>query len=264
MSDKKYYVDDYSLTSLRLDLYFDNTILGSATCFIVNEKGKDFLVTNYHVLTGRHPDTNRVINSSAAIPNKIRVWCHSSLSVRGYGAWVIRDLSLYDEEGKPRWIEHPQMCIRDPEHPSEHNVDIVVLPLDSDIDIKIYSIDLFGNDDILVAPGTPVSIIGYPLGLTGADLFPIWKTGHIASDIEAHYSNRFFYIDATTRGGMSGSPVVYRSWGVNQTLSGEIIFSNGITTKLLGIYSGRIHEDSEVGIVWKPYLIKEIIDTYNA
>src|SRR5262245_40504147 len=58
-------------------------------------------------------------------------------------------------------------------------------------------------------PGTPVSVIGFPLGLKPLAYFAVWKTGHIASDISL--SNRFL-IDATTHKGMSGSPVVSRRW----------------------------------------------------
>ena len=34
----------------------------------------------------------------------------------------------------------------------------------------------------------------------------------------------------------------------------------GSQTLFLGVYSGRIHDDSEIGMVWRPNLIEEILN----
>jgi hypothetical protein len=84
-----------------------------------------------------------------------------------------------------------------------------------------------------------VSIIGYPYGLATAHAWPIWKTGHIASDIDLDYDGRpAFLIDATARSGMSGSPVVHRTSGGFTTRSGDVIYSTGVrpATRFLGVY----------------------------
>jgi hypothetical protein len=64
-----------------------------------------------------------------------------------------------------------------------------------------------------------------------------------------------FLIDATTRGGMSGSPVVLRIYGDYATIGGKS------WTRFLGVYSGRIHDQTEIGRVWRPSVIKEILAT---
>jgi hypothetical protein len=66
--------------------------------------------------------------------------------------------------------------------------------------------------DILTMPALPVSVIGYPLGLSAGESWPIWKTGHIASDLDIDSESGWpaFLIYATTRSGMSGTPVVLR------------------------------------------------------
>lgn len=69
-----------------------------------------------------------------------------------------------------------------------------------------------------------------------------------------------FLIDATTRGGMSGSPVVLRQVGGYLTKSGGQVIMPGVSTRFLGIYSGRLPRDSEIGRVWRPRLIKEILE----
>ena len=58
---------------------------------------------------------------------------------------------------------------------------------------------------------------------------------------------------------MSGSPVVMRADSY-QTSSGNYRLAGGIQTRFLGVYAGRIHGESEVGRVWRPFLIREIIE----
>ena len=115
---------------------------------------------------------------------------------------------------------------------------------------------------MMPVPGMPISVIGYPLGLTAAEGWPIWKTGHIASDpdIDFQVGRPAFLIDATTKSGMSGAPVVLRldryptKDGGSQTLIG------GMATKFTGVYAGRILVDSDVGRVWRPFVITEIFE----
>jgi hypothetical protein len=66
-------------------------------------------------------------------------------------------------------------------------------------------------------------------------------------------------VDATTRSGMSGSPVVLRlTGGFKKSSGGNMIASTGIHTKFLGIYSAQ-WTVSELGKVWFPKVINEII-----
>jgi hypothetical protein len=126
-------------------------------------------------------------------------------------------------------------------------------------DVNIYDVDLkLADFDLKLYPSEAVSIIGFPKGLTSAGKFPIWKTGHIASDIDIDWDGKpAFLIDATTKGGMSGSPVIARRVSIYQTSTGNRV---GNAVKFLGIYSGREIGESgiEVGFVWKPKVISEI------
>ena len=111
---------------------------------------------------------------------------------------------------------------------------------------------------MIVSPSEAVSIIGFPFGLASSGKFPIWKTGHIASDIDLNYKDKpVFLIDATTKPGMSGSPVIARRNGFSQTSKGQRV--GGTTERFLGVYSGRIQDNSDVGMVWKPETIDEIL-----
>jgi len=184
------------------------------------------------------------------------------LSIKGYGAWTIREEQLYHEDGEPRWIEHPEFCIKNPDDFLQLNVDVVALPLEeTDSNILLHTLDLTNiiNERVGIPPGHNVSIVGFPLGRS-AESFPIWKTGHIASDMFVHSQYRHYYIDATTKPGMSGSPVFSRGVYINN--KGEFIENQNISTNFIGVYSGRISSDADIGIVWQPKIIQEILDYY--
>lgn len=249
MNRREVIIDPLSTRSLYLELLVQGLVLSQATGFIVEHNAEPLLITNWHVLSGRDPRTNQVKSPTAAVPDTVRITLHAN----SLGSWEMIYRPLYDEEGDHLWIEHP----------SGRNVDLVALPL-TDIPerINIYSLDLALSDtDMIPQVAMPISIIGFPLGLTAAGAFPIWKTGHIASDPDIDYQgNPAFIIDATTRGGMSGSPVVLRLSGGYSMSTGQTMLAGGTRTRFLGVYSGRIHVESEIGIVWRPHLIQEILE----
>ena len=135
--------------------------------------------------------------------------------------------------------------------------------------------------DLFAGVGETVSIVGYPFGLTGGGTFPIWKTGHIASEPDVDYQHSpVFLVDATTREGMSGSPVYRRFPGVGwrtrkgtNLIASKTVYAGGSDlTRFMGVYAGRIgritesdgelvEESAELGRVWKPEVIEQILST---
>ena len=204
---------------------------------------------NWHVVSGRNPHSNQVLDSQGRTPDALLIWHHG----KQLGTWIRKREMLIDDKGKKRWLEHNK----------GKEIDIAALPLETVTDdIQIYPLDLsLAETDMVPEVAMPVSIIGFPVGLTSAGFFPIWKTGHIASEPNIDYQKKpIFLIDATTRGGMSGSPVVLRMNGGFKNKDGKIIMAvAGHRTRFLGIYSGRLPRDSEIGRVWRPQLITEII-----
>lgn len=76
---------------------------------------------------------------------------------------------------------------------------------------------------------------------------------------------QFFLIDCRTREGQSGSAVIaYRSAGVVSEKIGTLTVHEEPVTRFLGIYSGRINRDSDIGIVWKAKAIRELIESVPA
>ena len=240
-------IDPLSCNSLYLTCIYQGTQLGTATGYIIYAKGKNYLITNWHVLSGRNPQNNQPLDQAGRTPDQISIWHHGITR----GTWISKTENLYTGS-IPRWMEHAQ----------GKNIDVVAIELENiDSTIKIYPIDFkLSETDLLPQIAMPVSIIGYPLGITAHGVFPVWKTGHIASEPEIDYQDLpMFLIDATTRGGMSGSPVVIRLNGGYKTRMGSYVLSGSVATKFLGTYSGRIHQDSEIGRVWKSTVLKQLL-----
>jgi len=168
---KQVLIDPLSTSSLIVESRVNGKSLGTATGFCIEANEKFFLVTNWHVVAGRNPDTGELLSNTGGIPDELRIVHHSS---KGLGSWTVRKEGLLTAEGNPRWLEHP----------AGSAVDVVALPLDtSNPEVKIFPLDLgLANFDMIVQVAMPVSIIGFPFGIATAGAWPIWKTGHIASD----------------------------------------------------------------------------------
>jgi len=111
--------------------------------------------------------------------------------------------------------------------------------------------------------GHDVFILGYPFGIAPGG-FPIWKRGSIASEpqlLDAHAP--YILVDSAGRPGMSGSPVLRRTWGVAQMENGGVQMGPAMTTRFVGIYSGRLQPadpvDAQLGMIWPAQLVPEII-----
>ncbi|MCA9769714.1 MAG: trypsin-like peptidase domain-containing protein [Gemmatimonadetes bacterium] len=245
-------LDPLSGVSLLIRPTFGDTTLSQATGFTVAIGEKHYLVTNWHVVTGRNADTGKVLSQSAAVPDRLQVVFHSN---KGVGQWVLKEVALTEENGAPLWLEHPK----------GREVDVVMIPIPLAPDASYYPLDLaLARADVLVEPAMSVSIIGFPLGLTAHAAWPIWKTGHIASEPEIDFADLpCFLVDATTREGMSGSPVILRFWGGFPKRDGSRVIGGSVTS-FLGIYSGRLDAGSEIGRVWRPEVLKEIVGAAGA
>lgn len=245
------HIDPLPATSLRVVPKFNEIELASATGFIVEQAQKYYLITNWHVVTGRNADTDECLDKKyAGTPNRLSIWFHTKGNL---GSWTSLEIPLFTDDNQKTWLEHPL----------GRAIDVVAITLSPELikDIHIYTLDLeLANVDILAMPALPVSVIGYPFGISAGENWPIWKTGHIASDPEIDFQTGkpAFLIDATTRSGMSGSPVVLRLDSYS-TSNGLQVISGGIKTRFMGIYSGRVHKDSELGRVWRPFVLSELL-----
>lgn len=259
-------VDQYnslSLTAYFLKAKFNDVVLAeAATCFFIKRESKTYLITNWHVVTGKNSETNKCIRDDCAIPDRI------SINVLKNGAHVeFEDFEIRLFEGeRPVWLEHPVY---------KSDVDVVAIEVHIPNNLLVIPlnecIEPF-NEDTIAEISNDVFILGFPFGLS-ADGFPIWKRASVASEPIVDIGGMpKLLVDTASRSGMSGAAVVLFEKRAVTLVSGS---SDGLDSKIsrhrmkiVGVYSGRIgakneldkkSEDVQLGIVWKAKVIDEII-----
>lgn len=247
-------LDIKSTITLKLIPHYEGQELSSGTGFLYESEGKYFLVTNWHIVTGRDPNTLNPIHTEAGIPNNIWAFFKEKNNCL--------PISLYnDRENKsPCWFIHPK---------HGEKVDVVVIPLDDGF-LPVLAVNnkkISRTPDMEIIVGQDVFVLGYPKGISGEKLFPIWKRATIATEPNIDIDDLpKMLIDTATREGMSGSPVFAKSRESYRDSDGKThLGPDG--DRFIGVYSGRIgiskndekKFEAQLGIVWKEESIKEII-----
>lgn len=238
-----------SVQSLFLQLQFDGQVLGSGSGFVAESALGPVLITNLHNVTGRHPITGQILSPTGGIPNEVLILHNRANHL---GQWVPRTEALL-EGAEPRWVEHPQLG---------PDADFVTLPLTELNDVELYPHTLGEGDRlIMVSPADTVSVVGFPFGMRTGGSLAIWATGFVATEPDLDHDGRpVFLIDCRARQGQSGSAVIaHRPGGMVTLEDGSSAVFRGPVTRFLGIYSGRINPESDLGIVWKAHAIRELV-----
>jgi len=240
-----------SVASLYLTPKANGQALGTATGFVFSHEERSYLITNWHVATGRHRITGQPIHRSGATPDTVDV--RHRFPAEGHFAWADFPEPLLGPDEQPLWLEHPRFGRR---------VDVVALPLTNTVDTILMP---YGASNLILTLSTGISdwvnIVGFPFGIAGGGSLAVWTKGGIATEMEINYDNLpCFLIDSRTRPGQSGSPVIaYSGGGTIKSAQGAMIASAGPITDLLGVYSGRINSESDLGHVWKAAAVLEIV-----
>jgi hypothetical protein len=112
-----------SYTTTIIKLFFDNQYLSNATGFVMQYGSEYALVTNWHVLSGRHAITGKTLSTTGGLPNRIEF--HVTMTTIDTDKGKRREtrhfracsINLFDSE-KPIWIDdkednnHNDYCIR--------------------------------------------------------------------------------------------------------------------------------------------------------
>lgn len=241
-----------SVQSLLIEMQFNGQALATGTAFVVDTAKGPHLLTNRHNVTGRHQETGAPLSKTGGVPNHL-VIVHNQKEKLGH--WVRRLESLLTN-GASRWVEHPTLGPK---------ADFVALKLTALDDVALYPHELLvaQGPEIHVGPADPVSVIGFPFGLAAGGTLGVWATGFVASEPDINFNDLpILLIDCRSRQGQSGSPVLaYRSGGAVATTDGNTSLFTGPVQRLMGIYSGRINTESDLGIVWKTGAINELIQS---
>lgn len=212
------------------------------------------MVTARHCVTGRNNNTGKPLSQHCGIPNKIKIW-HNK---KGHpGSNISIELSLLTEDKQPLWYEHPILG---------ELADIIALKLSNLEEVDLYPYNLCVDNELLLPrPSDTISVVGFPFGLTVGQKLAIWSTGFLASEPDIDYENQpKFLIDCRTRQGQSGSAVVAQHNEGVKTYADNLVGREGgyePYTHFIGIYSGRVKEESDLGFVWKKSAILQLVDS---
>lgn len=230
---------------------FNGQALSVGTGFVTDSPIGPVLITNRHNVTGRDQNTNKPLSPMGALPNEIIIVHNKKVATDGsLQGWVERLEPLCDSAEQPLWREHPYLGSK---------VDFVALPLTNLEDVELYPYVLaVPGPQIALGPAEVVSVIGFPFGETAGGYFPVWATGFIASEPIVNYNDLpIILVDCRTREGQSGSPVIAFRRGFATTDRGQ--FAVEAAYRFVGIYSGRINRESDIGMVWKVSAIQELL-----
>ncbi len=265
-----------TLTTVPIDVLAGNgKAISKATGFFYESQNSElFLITNWHVVTGRHPSTP-ARSKSGAVPCVLRCKLHARQKSAGairLSQLVQLDETINSDDGNnPEWLEHPG---------HRHRVDVVAIKIGKRQELEnqctFHILNQYKDfeqrykhevmDDVFV--------IGYPWGLSSSGgALPVYKRGSIASEPVIDYLGLpRFLVDCRTARAMSGSPVIVEHSGIWKPTKGAISGDSiiGTLTNFIGVYSGRLlsqdaldipqDEVSEIGIVWKKEALDAIVN----
>lgn len=282
-------LDIESFRSVRIEMMFcpngrgtqstsECTTMAYGSAFVYRLDGNDYLVTARHNLTGRHWQTNDPLSSRYPVnPTHLRVMLFAAPP----DEWTISPsnnnfrsshfqvplhtylLPLIGADWQPVWNQHPTLGA---------DADVAVLPYTIPNNATVERWERTTERTLpqqvswpRLSPGQDVFIIGYPYRLSAGPRLPLWMRGTIASDPAFAYDigGKLYplcLIDARTRQGQSGAPVMrYRPPGSlvirNDGNPGALRNSD---SDLVGVYSGRTSDESDLGFVWAMGEVDEI------
>jgi hypothetical protein len=251
-------IDPLNYCVVQVQSVFDDTPVAKATGFfysgILDGKACLWFVTNWHVLTGRNAlSPEKILHNQLAIPNRIRFQVPSRIGASGktdedHLHFHEKFVSLYDSGNLAMWYQHPE----------KNEVDIAVVNVGQDLEGHLVRgiNEPCAEYDMAVEIGNEVFVLGYPLGFSHFANMPIWKRGSIASEPHAETvdSKNRIMIDATTRKGMSGSPVIMRYKTHYLSEDGQVKM-RGNASRFIGVYASRpspgrepTHDELEAGL----------------
>ena len=261
-----------SLHSIQVVPCDDSGEMASATAFYLSYEEQLYLVTNWHVVSGKDFVKKELLVPSRQPEYLLGLIKHIHPVGTENGLWRVRTdeqkIDIYDEHDQPLWFEHPDLG---------SDCDVVALPIDqleSTVMHKPISLELARR--IPLRPGSTVFAIGFPHSISVPPGFPIWKSGYIASEfefgIELKYEHLLgqqlpaFYIDSQTRKGMSGAPIFAQysgMWDPDNPYGSRVVESAiiGDGDEFIGCYTGRSignADEAALGICWTKAAIEEI------
>lgn len=245
----------------------DDVEISRSTGFLWCHGGGNYLVTNWHCLTGVNPFTGKYLSKLAARPTALRV----ALPTGKLGQKAGYEVPLFDESGEPRWLVHPT---------AGEQVDVAAIGLPNESDrpagepasvAKAMNTNPWHRLQAFV--GDELFVVGFPRNLHMHGL-PIWKRATFATEPGLFLDEplrRQVWVDCASREGMSGSPVILTKRSMLLRAHDDHEFDDLLSAySFFGIYSGRLVDPEEdprmddrlaaqIGIVWPRAVIERVV-----
>lgn len=273
----------YSQSPFQILMYDNDGLISTGTAFFYKLNNENFLITNWHNISGRHFISKNLLGTRR--PTYIKAKFSTYLIGDSFTS-MAHEINIY-QDFEPIWYEHPtlgSMC------------DVIAIPLEKPFGVPEFmhtSANIISSIRIPVKPGNSCFIIGFPKSLSIGFGLPLWKSGYIAS--EPHYDVDIngeisemgglknglvlpaIFLDTLTREGMSGSPVFASyigNWDSTNPYKdidpaepnfferNDILLGEN-RMEFIGCYSGRIgklEEGAAFGLCWKEDVIKFICE----
>jgi hypothetical protein len=245
----------------------NEVLIGRATAFCDRWAGRQYLITNWHNVTGRDPATGQPRQPDCVVPSFVRAH-YIKLHATDKGA-VFAPLDTFPVD-IPIGNAHDTSWLM---HKDGQAIDIAAVALpDDDHRYIIPMVDAVQELRPQLKIGDDLFILGFPRGLRPIGNFPIWKRASIATEpLWQANQERCFWVDSATREGMSGSPVIARALSAedkarligNGPLRPNTIIVLSEPIAFVGVYSGRIGIadalEAQIGKVWNAALIQEML-----
>lgn len=251
-----------------------DSVLFRGTGFFYLHQGRPFLVTNWHIVSGRNVFT-RVALNAGYVPSRVR---YHGISVHQTGEQIIFR--------RTAWTltipEFTQSLLENPPLIDGSSVDIWAAPVPTESVIlknparqgfsQASAFSSIVNDhvstNIACRAGDDCLILGYPLSNYEGLKPPVWKRASLASEPGIPLDGKpMFLIDGYTTASMSGSPVFRRiTLGVVQDPRTGMLAEQSMFS-FIGVYAGRLQssesERTGLGYGWYGSLIGKIADYYG-
>ena len=212
-------IDPLLFTAARILTFEQQRPLTNASGFFFERNEKLFIVTSRHVL---------VDEPTEHYPNRLEIELHTDPDNLGKSTGF--SIPLY-KNGSSTWRQGLDTA---------GEIDVAVIEIDRSAlpettVYRAFTPDHLHNPPDLIEVGTPLLIVGFPLGFHDAlHHMPVVRHAVVASSFGLRFQGQgYFLTDARTHRGTSGSPVVMR-------VSGDHPDLGDLPWMLLGVHSARI------------------------
>jgi hypothetical protein len=225
-----------------------------------------FLVTNYHVVTGRPP-----LTPGPRAGDRIRFILHENPAELTRVRQI--ELPLYDQRGDPLWVASEAVP----------KADVVLVPVPPeayrDISLLVFT-EAHTRGDIRIRPSSGATLLGYPYGSTTSRIFcpsgrlGTWRASRRwTSTICRHFRRRVgvprHVRIAGARGGQRGLRIRRRRHAVRARVeAGHLSAMPVVREKKPADVNGLAETQTteinlQLGYVWKAALIADMAKTYR-